>query len=1101
VLTEQQLNTITKIRLPAKKCTEKIGPSFLITVLERNKAIFDAKVELFRCRANSAHRFKVTLEDNKQIVIETKPTKNDYENISEIWRCDSLEVEGDCLVLVNPIDKSIKPKAALAQHSAEEVYISWAAGIKYKKEKTDKQGEIIEKGFREPQYGALHALANYWSAKTSPATIVLPTGTGKTDVMIAAIIANQCDRTLVVVPTDALRSQTISKLESYGILHSIDVIDSNMKHPIIGCISGQPTEEILGEIERCNIVVTTIASITKASSDVKNCLASLFSHVFFDEAHHRRARTWDEFSKYCNSSRLLLMTATPFREDGKQIGGKFIYTFPLHKAQEQGYFRPIKFSEVFEPDENNADRAIANEAVRCLRKDLADGKKHLLMARTGKISDAQRLYDEIYSIEHSDLNPIVIHSRTPKKAEKLESIKSGIHKIIICVEMLGEGFDLPYLKVAALHSLHKSIGITLQFIGRFTRSLNNEVGDATFVVNLAEDGIPDKLEELYQENADWNDVVSDLSFDSISPEEKLSHLVDNLEIIYRDEDVDFTPYSLLPKIGARVYYCDQFTPQNFKAYFDRNNVVVFAWLEKTNNTLIVITKQNSGLEWSDTRDIKELTWDLHLFYFNHKLGLLFTNTSKKKEVPKKLLDRISGIRSLIREEQVFRAFSGLHRLTLFNIGLTGHNKNVRYQMYAGIDVKDAITPLEEGNKLKCNVSGVGYEQGTRKNIGCSRKGKVWSMTPGSVAQWKEWCDHIGEKLTNNEISDRDFLKYTLTPQTITKLPAPEEAIGILADWPDNLFQSQVFSFNLDCEGHIYSYDVCELNLDKWSPEENSFLFSIHAENISRATFRVSLVFDKQEGNTYKVEQTTPGKINVRTQTNNINISDYFQNNPPLIRLSDGSQLSGDILLKQNEELKDTYNRDHITVLNWKKTDITKESRWKNNIVREDSIQHTFMQSLEEQDHITFVIDDDDSGESADIVAIEETEEKITVYLWHCKYSSGETPGNRVKDLYEVCGQAQKSAKWTWSFDRLVRHLKHREYSSNGGRQTRFAKGNYHDLHTLRKASKRKEIQFKIGIVQPGLLKENISAEHLTILGATNSFVSCITNHRLLVISS
>ena len=36
--------------------------------------------------------------------------------------------------------------------------------------------------------------------------------------------------------------------------------------------------------------------------------------------------------------------------------------------------------------------------------------------------------------------------------------------------MLGEGFDLPELKIAALHDVKKSLPVTLQFTGRFTRT-------------------------------------------------------------------------------------------------------------------------------------------------------------------------------------------------------------------------------------------------------------------------------------------------------------------------------------------------------------------------------------------------------------------------------------------------------------------------------------------------------------------------------------------------------------------------------------------------------------------------------------------------------
>ena len=42
---------------------------------------------------------------------------------------------------------------------------------------------------------------------------------------------------------------------------------------------------------------------------------------------------------------------------------------------------------------------------------------------------------------------------------------SGKLKGVIAVDMLGEGFDLPNLKVAALHHPHKSLAVTLQFMG------------------------------------------------------------------------------------------------------------------------------------------------------------------------------------------------------------------------------------------------------------------------------------------------------------------------------------------------------------------------------------------------------------------------------------------------------------------------------------------------------------------------------------------------------------------------------------------------------------------------------------------------------------
>ena len=54
----------------------------------------------------------------------------------------------------------------------------------------------------------------------------------------------------------------------------------------------------------------------------------------------------------------------------------------------------------------------------------------------------------------------------------LDTLHDRQSRVVVCVDMLGEGFDLPQLKVAAIHDLHKSLAVTLQFIGRFARALN-----------------------------------------------------------------------------------------------------------------------------------------------------------------------------------------------------------------------------------------------------------------------------------------------------------------------------------------------------------------------------------------------------------------------------------------------------------------------------------------------------------------------------------------------------------------------------------------------------------------------------------------------------
>ena len=75
-------------------------------------------------------------------------------------------------------------------------------------------------GLRAPQIGAIHAVHAHWSVSNDPATIVMPTGTGKTETMISVLISAQCRRILLVVPTDALRTQLAGKFISLGFLRA-----------------------------------------------------------------------------------------------------------------------------------------------------------------------------------------------------------------------------------------------------------------------------------------------------------------------------------------------------------------------------------------------------------------------------------------------------------------------------------------------------------------------------------------------------------------------------------------------------------------------------------------------------------------------------------------------------------------------------------------------------------------------------------------------------------------------------------------------------------------------------------------------------------------
>lgn len=63
--------------------------------------------------------------------------------------------------------------------------------------------------------------------------------------------------------------------------------------------------------------------------------------------------------------------------------------------------------------------------------------------------------------------------------------------------------------------------------------------------------------------------------------------------------------------------------------------------------------------------------------------------------------------------------------------------------------------------------------------------------------------------------------------------------------------------------------------------------------------------------------------------------------------------------------------------------------------------------------VEFIVDDDRAHEIADVIVIGKASVTGTrnVRLVHCKFSSGDKPGARVEDLYDVLGQAGRSVIW------------------------------------------------------------------------------------------
>jgi Type III restriction enzyme, res subunit len=138
-----------------------------------------------------------------------------------------------------------------------EVINSWDGAFSFVEE--DPGRNVV--GLRRPQIGGVHSAHMHWIVSNSPATIVMPTGTGKTETMLSILVSMRCQKLLVIVPTDALRTQLAEKFLTLGVLKmpGCAVLKEGARTPIVCALQHIPstTDEVDRLFTRAQVIVTT----------------------------------------------------------------------------------------------------------------------------------------------------------------------------------------------------------------------------------------------------------------------------------------------------------------------------------------------------------------------------------------------------------------------------------------------------------------------------------------------------------------------------------------------------------------------------------------------------------------------------------------------------------------------------------------------------------------------------------------------------------------------------------------------------------------------------------------------------------------------------
>lgn len=352
---------------------------------------------------------------------------------------------------------------------------------------------------REPRPYQNEALAA-WLKEKGRATIVLPTGAGKTQVALMAI-ADRKRSTLIVVPTlDLVRQWYDSLRQAFGCP--------------IGVVGG-------GEYELCPITVTTYDSAHLYAERFGN----RFGLVVFDEVHHLPSPSYQLAAKFSLAPYRLGLTATPERDDGQdaliealvgpiayrrhitELAGQYLSEYETERIVVEltddervqyeearglylAFVRQQKIS-LGGPRGWNEFVMRASRSIEGRRAFAAYRKQRMLAvsssAKLDVLGDLLHRHRQdrsliftldnatAYNICRRYLVPIITHhTKVKERSQILERFSAGRYGAVVTSKVLNEGVDVPDANVAVIVSGTGSVREHVQRLGRILRPRNGK---------------------------------------------------------------------------------------------------------------------------------------------------------------------------------------------------------------------------------------------------------------------------------------------------------------------------------------------------------------------------------------------------------------------------------------------------------------------------------------------------------------------------------------------------------------------------------------------------------------------------------------------------
>ncbi|MFD5858784.1 hypothetical protein [Streptomyces chartreusis] len=634
-----------------------------------------------------------------------------------------------------------------------------------------------------------------------------------------------------------------------------------------------------------------------------------------------------------------------------------------------------------------------------------------------------------------------------------------------------------------MHAARKSLSPMIQFIGRFTRAADG-LGEATAFVAQEPGAGASPLRRLLREDADWNHLLRDLTDRATLAAEETSAF----DTTFAGAPEDVAVSVLEPKMSAVAYRADtaQWKPEAALTLCKGNERVLDDAMALGGEDLPVawyVIERRTLVRWGAPQELEQVVYELIVLYFDTTRRLLYIHGSEKSSTYKDLAQAVLGEDcELINGARTFRVLARLDRLVPTNVGLKdARDYFTRFSLHVGSDVSQGFDTTQE-HKSQTHIAASGFADGDSVSISAAASGRFWSPTTApSLKAWTDWCDQQGTKLLDSTINLERVFDGFIIPEDITARP-PYVLLGV--QWPWQVYLGSRDRYTLTYDNRSYPLTEVDFEVDDYSPA-GPFLFSL-----TTSAWRVA----------YQADYDTKGLLyRPRGQDAVIVGSGPTAQSQPLVEWLNAHRpdlfLEGDRLIDDEGRLiaprytRRSYDPALLTPLKWQGVNFSRESQKPER--RTDSIQYYMSAHLRATSSFDVLLDDDGTGEAADLVGLKVDGRYLDVTLVHCKYSHKPAPGIRVEDLYEVCGQAMRGAKWRRGNTLpLLDHLHGRavQYTRRTGGVSPYEVGGPKDLFAIRDRARLLRPRFHTVIAQPGLQAGKASNEQLLLLAGAEKFV-------------